>query len=1309
MAIERITNTLGLAIQEEGSQSWGLVLNNNFDILDSGILSDRTRIASLENTNAILPLAIAGKVGHNLLRNNIFTLGTIVAPEIPTSWTAQFLNGAVGNATRTNQTFLVGTHSLRVSIASVNTAPSAQLHPYPGLNILDPVDNSVLANFDTRQLTNGFGLEFQTVSLSPKTKYTLSAYGKAEIPNPSLGINCHWKVGIVFKDTGGAVLFSYFTPPQINRTNNINTSSFERAQLTFITPDLPVVNAEVWLVTEGSIPSGIGSAWFDGAQLEQATQATSLELFSVRSGNFAVDGDLIIGGNLVLQQENLFFSGEITFSGNVQIGDDITEDILDVYTKAATFHGPLTVLGDVVLGNNAEFDEIQVVAKKTTFYDNQNPSAPQGGDVEIQGDLLVRGSTTLGDNITEDTVTLNAQLVSVGFDLTVSNDLDVNGFLNVERGVVLGSNSPITPFDTLVVKMQDGGSFFEGDVELKHDLFVKGNTTLGDFPSDTLVVNAGSSSLYGSLFVQNDLLVQGASTFNIGSGSGDNFTVVANDFLITSTGTTQIATSNLNVTGSLTLNSGTIASISSSSVNFAVAGLPSNTFDVYSLDAYFSNDGYFGGDVEIFGDISSQGDSFQFGNAFSADPSGELEIGNSAAITANTYDNTLRVYAGNTFFGDFGSQKKGHVEVGGNFKAAGSVTLGNSLTEDLLVFQGNQINVNVGSGSIKFNGGFQNYTYDPLTPQGGITVDRYGNLAMDGKLTVKGPLDPVQLIISPLLSNGSNVLDVIKVTSPTLNPNTTFKVTSLGQIFAERSLTLDDGYIHLSNTNTNFGQLSGDLLAFNVYSKVVNLNSNVNVSGTLSAGDTIVEDFVANNGSFLEDLSVAENLVVQKNITSNGTSYIFGSAPSSTTVFDVRANTIFLGKDGQNIGNVTIGNNLYVRKDVTVGFPGQYNNEISINAAKINIDVSSKRPSNTELAGFRVGGGYQNNPYDSFVQDHGGVTIDAYGNIFADGLIKSKGPLGFDSLILTVPVGGYPSSSIFTIMDDSTDDGYVTLDIDGYGSIDLTVSPGRNPNSSLLTIINNSTGGSFTTFDIDGYGFIDAKNMDVQGRICFDAYDITNLELGTSLGDPLNPSYIVMCVDKGLNRVLDIDNFGNLRSYSYIHTTQPGRSNLSTCSVTVGNGTTTFGDFNSAGPVAAYSNPIQQAINSLPSGGSIFLKKGTYTITSNLTIPANISIQGEGETTIINGSGTYSINITGNAVKLEDLKIQNMVNGVLVNSGVKRVSLKGLFITSSATGIQFNGDESVITGCFVTDNTVNGIVVTGANNAVATNVTIRNP
>jgi predicted acyltransferase (DUF342 family) len=1298
MGIERLTTNLGMSILEVGTPEWGTFTNANLDLIDSAIGLDRERISALENINAILPAAIAKRIGHNLLRNNIFALGTASAPEVPILWTTQFLNGAVGNSARTPQTTLVGTHSFRITIASVNTSPSFQQRPYPGLNVLDPADNSPVATFDPRQLTNGFGYSFQTVTLLPSTVYTVSAHGKADISNLSLGINCHWKVGIVFKSTGNTILHSHFSQPQTNRTNNLASSSFERASITFTTPNLPVVTAEVWLVSEGSIPAGIGSCWFDGIQIEQASEATMLDTFSMKEGSLFVDGDLIVGGNLTLQQENLVFDSElVTFTGSVQIGDDITNDTLDVYTKASTFHGPLSVEGYVTLGNDAVNDKVEVIANKTIFYNDQNPSTPQGGNVEIQGDLLVLGSLTLGNNVTQDVVTINANLVTLANDLDVGGDVDISGYFKTDRGVILGSNNPFpSPYDTLVVKMQDGGSFFEGDVTLEDDLFVKGNTILGDSPTDNVSINAGLTSLQGSLYVDKDLTVQGASLFNIGSGSGDNFTVIANDFLITSTGNTEIDTSNLNITGFLTLDSGNTASISNVDVSFGLPSSPLSTFDVYSSDSYFLGDMTVGEDLDVNGNITAQGDTFVLGSMFSISPSGEITIGDQDAYVGDLYDNTLRVYAGNTFFGSYGSQTKGNVEVGGFLKVGGDLTLGNGL-DDTIAINAASLNLNLApAGLLNIGGGFQNNTYNPAaSDHGGSTFDNKGNLFIDGKLTVKGPIDPTQLIIDPRQTDGfviTNVVDAIKISAPTLTPNTTFRVTSSGAIYAEQLLNIDDGYVVINNTNVNFGKSDGYLTSYSLYSNNTNLYSDVSILGSLNVGNLNATDT-----SISGDLSLTGSLTVAQDIVSNGTNFAFGAAPALTTTFDVRAHTIYLGKDGQNIGNVTVGNNLYVRKDLTVGFPGQYNNNVNLSAHTYNVDVASYKPGSIELAGFRVGGGYQNNPYDALVLDHGGVTIDAYGNIFADGRIISKGPLGFDSLILTVPVGGMPSNPIFQIINDSTGDGYLTFNIDGYG----------NTTTETLHVNNYAT--------IDGY-------------LCFSASNMDDLELGTGLGEVALDSYIVFCVDKQIlptyggplyggssygnsnTRVLDIDNFGNLRSYSYIHTTEPGKSNLATYSVTVGDGFSTFGDFNSTGPVEAFANPLQEAVNELAlSGGTIFLKRGTYTLNSNLTLPANVSIKGEGESSIIDGAGLYGIIVNGNGVRIEDLKIQNMTTGITVNATRKRAKLEGLFITLSSTGVQLDGDECVVSNCFVTDNTTNGIVVTGSNNAVATNVVVRNP
>lgn len=1307
MAIERKTPTIGLDILETGTKDWGSFQNNNLDLIDAAITADRGRITALETTSAVLPVALASRVGHNLLRNNVFGLGLVSSPESPTSWTTQFLNGAIGNYTRTSQTFLVGTHSLRISIASVDTSPSSQTRPFPGLNIKDPETQAPIGSTDPRQLTNGFGYSFQTVTLSPSTTYTLSSYGKAEISNPGLGINVQWKIGIVFKAADNSIIESYFSSPQVNKTPNLETSSFKRVELTFETPNLPVVTAEVWLVTEGSIPSGIGSAWFDGVQLEQSTSAAGLDLFSLNGGDLTVDGNLIVGGSLTLQQQDLIFdSDQVTFTGDVQIGDDINEDTLTVFTKSSTFNSPVVINGSVSLGSDPISHLVDVKANKTTFSDNGDALSPQGGDVEIQGELVVKGNTTLGDNSTEDSVTINAQMVSIANDVAIANDLDVDGFLDVERGVVLGSNNPASPFDTLRVKMKDGGSFFDGYVQLEDGLFVKGDVTLGDANTDLVTVNAGSTLLKGSLSVTNAFSVTGASTFV--TGTGNNFTVITDDFSVTANNNASINSDYLDISGSVSIGSGgETATIDGYQTTFGTSTAKYNQFNVYSQSSSFSDD------LSIGGDLTSAGNNFIFGNLLSLTSSGDLTIGDQTAITSDTYDNNLRVYAGTTFFGDFGSQTKGNVEVGGDLKAAGNITLGSSTAEDLVQVTANQINVNVGSGYFNIGAGFQNNPYNPaITDHGGLTADNNGNLSLDGKLTVKGPFDPTQVIINPQLATGSNVADALIVNSAASTPNTTTRLSSEGELDLSSRLRINDGYVtSIDETAATFGTSLVPLQSFDVDAQTITLTGSTTVDGDLSAGIINCLDLEADG-----NVGVNGALTVRDSIISNGTVFSFGGAPNLSTSFNVKANTILLGVDGYNIGNVTVGNNLTVRNDFQIGTKAvddNYTNLASIHAEVVDIHVSSELSggtSGTELKGFRIGGGFQDNPFNDGVQDHGGVTIDAYGNIFADGSITQKGAFGFDSLILTVPTGGDPTNLVLEIIDNSAALGDTNFTIDGYGNL--------------------ATDGHVSSLDLS-----------VESQVCIDGTNISGNEDGTFLGAASGQlSKLLFKVDNTSAPILpghslDIDNLGNLRTDGYLVTEIPGRSNLATATCTVGDGKFTFGDFNLTGPFNQFTDPITEAINYINSSangnGVIYVKSGTYPVpSSGYLIPAGVTIIGEGSSTILDGtanSPSLAITLAENA-SAKNLTVEscptgiqavaancNIENVIIINGGLglallgNNANVTSCRITQNTDGVSISGDENIVNGNHITDNTVSGITLTGNDNIVTNNIVKRNP
>jgi hypothetical protein len=1036
MTITSTTPTIGVSIIGSGTTGWGTITNQNFSLVDSAFSADRTRITALESINAVLPLAIVEKIGHNLIRNNIFALGDITQPNQPAlNWTTQFLNGAVGNATRTNQTKLVGDYSQRISIINVDTSPSAQTRPYPGLNILDPDNLSALPNTDPRQLTYGFGYSFQPVTLLAATEYTLSCYGKSEIPNPSLGINCDWKLGIVFK-SGLSVIHSFFTIPQINRTSDNSTSSFQRAELNFTTPNLPIVQAEVWLVCEGSIPAGIGSSFFAGAQLEQAVRATSLDLFSMQNGNLSVDGDLTIAGALNLQQQNLIFqSQQVTFQGNVEIGTDPNNDTLVVNTKSSIFNSPITINGDFSLGNDASNHIGTVAAHTTTFFNNQAAVNPQGGNVVIEGTLAAYGNVILGASSATNTITLNAQLVQAGNNLAALNNLTAGGSLTVARAATIGTNAL---GDALNIHMSSGGSKFDGYVTLNNDLFVKGNTTLGDSITDTVTINAGQTSLVGALQVTGALNVNGPSSFNMGTG---NFTVVGNDFNVTATGGSVLTTPLLDVSGNLTIAEGDIASITDTITSFGTNLLPLTNFNVYSANSTYSGNLDLGGDLTLPGGIIALGSVFTLGNGLTqafTSSSGVLTLGSSSDITSNVYNNLLTVYAGTTNFGTTGNS--GSVNIKGNLQVAGNTILGSDSTVDTLSINALTLNVQVGSGNLNIGGGYVGALYNPFaTDHGGITIDANGNLAMDGALTVRGPFDPTQITIQTNQDTAGDTLEALIVQTST---GTTFTLTSAGTINAKQALVLNDGYIaNIRATATTFGTLSTPLQSLSVHANIISL-SGITVDGyDLSTVDNISAATLDIAGS----TTIGGALVVDGNITGSGTAFNFGGNFPNATTFNVRANNITLGEDGYNIGNTVVGNDLTIRHNLYVGSPiktgsgpTSHLNDVYIRGYSINLDVGSSYGfAGPEQAGVRIGGGFLNNIYSPSVQNHGGITLDAYGNIFTDGKITTNGGIGVNNITLIAPPGSNAFDPLLTVINQSNGlQNDINLTIDAYGTVD---------------------------------------------------------------------------------------------------------------------------------------------------------------------------------------------------------------------------------------------------------------------------------
>jgi len=1084
MAIERTTETVGFSILEKGTLLWGTFTNNNWDLADNAIKLNRERITALETVSATLPLAIAGRIGHNLIRNNNFVSGARTDPAKALNWTTGFdstntnkTNGASGNTSRDSSTFLMGGFSQRVSIVSVNL--SNQVKPFPGMNILDPESQIPLLNTDPRQLLNGFGYIYQTLNLSSKTRYTLSAYGKTEIPNNALGINAHWKVGVVFRDTSSNIINSYFSAPQTNATSSIGTDSFNRIELSFVTPNLPVVQAEVWLVSEGVTSGSIGSVHFDGVQLEQSSSATFLEAFAMRNGNIFIDGDLTIGGRLQLQQDQLVLAtNQVIFEGNVQIGDNINEDLLEVFA-ASTFHGPVSMKGNLNIGDNATDpggDEVNVTARRTIFFNNQDPVSPTGGNVEIQGNFKVDGSTILGNNPTTDTVQINGNLIVNSLGVDFSGDVEITGGLRVLRAVEIGTNNPS---DGLLVKMSGQGVDVEGDVLLRNKLDVRNNVKLGNGVPHTLTVNTGYSSFSGDVEIGKGLVVHGPVSLNIGTTASDNFNMTVRDILVNGgSGSTIWNTQTFDLSGSLQIGSGSSSQYLEAHVGSIVLGAPSlSSSSMMTVNAISStltgnlNVGRtttIGGNLLVGGfttgtvNITGTSGLFTFGSGLISAPrsfvefrpsviqnknsipaiGGDISLGDSEAVVQvsgkDKYATTLYVNAGDTFFGNTsvspGGELQGNVIIGGRLEVGGATKLGNDKNSDKVEMRTYEVDIKVGPGRFNIGGGFKNNTYNPLeSNHGGLTADNNGNLFLDGKLTVKGPIDPTQLIIYPRLANNTLETNVITVSDSVIG--TPFNLTSDGEMNIAKSIKIDDGYIaNLTSTTASFGSFNSPLTSFSVVAPSINLDGTISLSGNLT-----VQTLAAKETTIDGNLEVKENLVVQQNITATGTSFLFGVDPfNSPTTFNAFASSIQLGGQdglGEWIGNVVVGNDLQVRKDLNIGFYGQYDNNINLNAGKISIDVGSNKVGAIETLGLQIGGGFQNSPFNVNDPDHGGITLDNFGNIYTDGYILSRGGMSTDKILLTVAEGQLASNPLITIINSDQNQVDINFTVDGYGNV----------------------------------------------------------------------------------------------------------------------------------------------------------------------------------------------------------------------------------------------------------------------------------
>lgn len=137
---------------------------------------------------------------------------------------------------------------------------------------------------------------------------------------------------------------------------------------------------------------------------------------------------------------------------------------------------------------------------------------------------------------------------------------------------------------------------------------------------------------------------------------------------------------------------------------------------------------------------------------------------------------------------------------------------------------------------------------------------------------------------------------------------------------------------------------------------------------------------------------------------------------------------------------------------------------------------------------------------------------------------------------------------------------------------------------------------------------------------------------------------------------------------------------------------------------------IQSAIDDLPSdGGVVYIKEGTYTLTTGLTLSTdNVIIYGSSRSTIIQGSGTITLFTMDsiNNIVLRDLSLTTLSGSVTIieADSCNQCFISNCYINGSAGGIILSSSsECVVEHCDVKPYGGFSIDISGSDNVIKNN------
>ena len=619
-------------------------------------------------------------------------------------------------------------------------------------------------------------------------------------------------------------------------------------------------------------------------------------VFSVMAGtgNTYVGGTLQVQGNATIGNAG---SDAHTVNGTVQFNHALTGAAranirdLKIGTDAANEIG--TLFGNLILDS---------AGGTVNITDNADVDGDLNvdGNTQIDGTLTVDGNVTLGNagtdaHVVTGTVTFNQAITST--DITADN---------IKIGVD-GATEISTTTGNLILDSAGGKVHVTDNAEIDGFLQVDGNTILGNAASDTLTVNA--TSTFNAAITSTDIT---ADSVQIGVSGASEIDTSAGNLTLDSTGGTVIVDDNLNVTGSsiftgqMTVNDSII--LDSTNEAFIIR---SSLVDRFTIDSDNGNT-FIAGTTQIEG-LTTINDNVDING--NTDVSGTQTIGGVTTITDTSNPNLLSLFLN---IGSAALDVAGGAKFGGNVAVGGDIQVYGDFTVD-----GNQVS----KGNQEFSGRVEfskNETPNRLVDNAPLMVTNGGITVYEdsffGEDIYIGPDQATTITLFGATGNATfdgtvGVSTLNATTGNIATVNTTSNVNVGGSIIVNTNKFIVAGASGNTDIAGTLDVAGNTVLAAQLnVQNAVDFDSTLNVDGATTFNATITQ----NSTSLFRDnvvvrgaskvLQLQNGANVTKVELQSTTGNIIAAGLTETNTLDVVSNATIggtLGVTGQITGNVT--------------------------------------------------------------------------------------------------------------------------------------------------------------------------------------------------------------------------------------------------------------------------------------------------------------------------------------------------------------------------------------------------------------------